>query len=134
MNEILTVKCITIVFFLAIGYSISSYGEIKQEVKSNIQNENIFRTFDNLSFDVEGTYSVGKTSCKISWNTKERSYTVKWKKGKGYTYLFHNDGWVFYEYDTDGTTYCGRFVFTSSDCSYGRYERADGKVLTVTKL
>ena len=102
-------------------------------IKDTAPLKNLYKSNASL-YDVEGYYSVGKTTCRIKWNANERSYTVKWKKGTGYTYLFLVNDRIYDEYDSDGVTYSGRFVFTSADCSFGRYERADGKVFSVTKL
>lgn len=119
-----------LIFFLTSSFCFSND---LSTIKNTAPLNNLYKSNTSL-YDVEGLYSVGKTTCRIKWNANERSYTVKWKKGTGYTYLFLVNDRIYDEYDSDGVTYSGRFVFTSADCSFGRYERADGKVFSVTKL
>jgi len=85
-------------------------------------------------YDVEGTYSVGKTSCTIRWNTSDKAFRIKWKKGSGYTILIPQGDGIFEEYDSSGITYCGIFIFKNSSCLSGTYERADGKKFKVNKI
>jgi hypothetical protein len=96
--------------------------------KSHAQQEN----------DIQGKYSVGKTSCTIEWDSGERAYKVYWKEGIGYTLLFYDDvlpngNIVYKEYESDGNTYTGKFTFKDISYRRGEYERSDGTTLTVKR-
>jgi hypothetical protein len=91
-----------------------------------------------LDNNVEGSYSVGKTSCTIEWDNSDRAYKVYWNEGIGYTLLFYkedlpNGNIVYEEYESSGNTYTGKFTFKDYRYSRGEYERSDGKVFNVKK-
>lgn len=88
--------------------------------------------------DVEGTYMVGKTSCTIEWDTRDKTYKVYWNEGTGYTTLFYqkelpNGNLVYEEYESDGATYTGTFTFKDDTYRKGQYERSDGKKFNVKR-
>jgi hypothetical protein len=81
---------------------------------------------------------VGKTSCTIEWSTDDRVFKVYWKNGIGYTQLFFkeelpNGNLVYEEYESNGTTYTGKFTFKDSRYSKGEYERSDSEVFIVKR-
>lgn len=87
---------------------------------------------------IDGNYTVGKTSCMVEWDVSERVYKVYWKDGIGFTYLRFgeespNGNWVWEEYESDFTTYTGRFTFKDNSYQKGEYERSDGKKFAVKK-
>lgn len=135
----ITALYLRIVTFLLVvfAFTLNVFIGFSAAEELNTQNEtakSAFISYHQQNYDVEGTYSVGKTSCKIKWSTSEKAFLVKWKKGSGYTYLFAETDTIYKEYDSDGVTYTGKFIFTDSDCLTGKYVRADGKVLKVKKL
>lgn len=91
-----------------------------------------------LDYDVEGRYTVGKTSCTIEWDNYDKAYKVYWSEGIGYTLLFYKDelpngNIVYEEYESSGNTYTGKFTFKDYRYQRGEYERSDGKVFTIRK-
>ena len=91
-----------------------------------------------LDYSVEGSYSVGKTSCTIEWDNSDKAYKVYWNEGIGYTLLFYkeelpNGNIVYEEYESSGNTYTGKFTFKDYRYFKGEYERSDGKTFTVRK-
>ena len=83
---------------------------------------------------MDGTYSVGKTSCTIE--SAGPTLTVYWKDGVGSTKLSYseelpNGNLVYDEYD--GDTWTGQFIFKNSSFNSGIYERADGKRFNVRR-
>ena len=99
--------------------------------------------FSNISYanqgnNIDGRYSVGKTSCTIEWDFGERAYKVYWQDGIGYTLLFYEDvlpngNIVYKEYESDGNTFTGKFTFKDVSYRKGEYERADGTIFTVKR-
>jgi len=132
-------KIITISVLMVIVFLVTKEGYLAD--KSNTI-DSLFRfmgmgkcsTTMMYDYDVEGTYSVGKTSCTIRWNTSDKAFRIKWKKGSGYTILIPQGDGIFEEYDSSGITYCGIFIFKNSSCLSGTYERADGKKFKVNKI
>jgi hypothetical protein len=89
-------------------------------------------------YDVEGKYSVGKTSCTIEWSTDDRVFKVYWKNGIGNTLLYFkeelpNGNLVYEEYESNGSNYAGKFTFKDSNYNKGEYERADSEVFIVKR-
>lgn len=89
-------------------------------------------------YEIEGTYSVGKTSCTIEWSTDDRVFKVYWKNGIGYTLLYFkeelpNGNLVYEEYESGGSNYTGKFTFKDSKYEKGEYERADSEVFKVKR-
>ncbi len=96
------------------------------------------KAYSGTAGDVEGRYSVGKTSCTIEWDTRDKTYKVYWTEGIGYTTLFFkeelpNGNMVYDEYESDGTTYAGTFTFKNDSYRKGEYERKDGKKFSVKR-
>ncbi len=96
------------------------------------------KSYSGTAGDVEGRYTVGKTSCTIEWDTNERAYKVYWTEGIGYTMLFFkeeqpNGNMVYDEYESDGSTYAGTFTFKDGSFRKGQYERKDGKKFNVKR-
>jgi hypothetical protein len=96
------------------------------------------RTYSGTAGDVEGRYSVGKTSCTIEWDTHDKTYKVYWSEGIGYTTLFFNEelpngNMVYEENESDGSTYTGTFTFKDQSYRKGEYERKDGKKFSVKR-
>ena len=90
------------------------------------------------SDDVEGKYSVGKTSCTITWDERDHVDKVYWSVGTGNTTLFYknvspNGNIVYDEYDDTNTDYLGTFTFKNESLSRGIYTRADGKEFTIKR-
>ena len=90
------------------------------------------------SDDVEGKYSVGKTSCTITWDERDKVYKVYWSEGIGNTTLFYknvspNGNIVYDEYNDTDTDYLGTFTFKNESLTRGVYTRADGKEFTVKR-
>jgi len=102
----------------------------------------IFFTTDITSqnvYDVEGyLYVGGNAGCTITWDTDSRVFKVYWDDGTGYTLLFiketfPNGNVEYEEYESDGSTYTGSFIFRDSKCETGKYIRKDGKSFTVKR-
>jgi len=88
-------------------------------------------------YDLEGGYSVGKTSCTIEWSTDDRVFKVYWKNGIGNTLLYFkeelpNGNLVYEEYESNTSAYAGKFTFNSK-YTKGEYERADYTVFKVKR-
>jgi hypothetical protein len=86
---------------------------------------------------VEGYYKVGKTYCTIEQT--RNSYAVYWDNGTGNTVLtlgdlMPNGNVVFEEYEDDGRTYDGKFIFANDDYWGGTYVRNDGKKFKISKI
>ncbi len=87
---------------------------------------------------IEGSYSVGKTSCTIEWSQNDKAYKCYWNEGTGYTLIFYkedqpNGNIVYDEYEKDGVTYTGTFTFKTDSYRSGIYSRSDGKDFSVKR-
>jgi hypothetical protein len=96
------------------------------------------KTFSQKTYDVEGRYSVGKTACTIEWDTRNKTYKVYWDEGTGHTLLFFkeespNGNFVYDEYESDGVTFSGSFIFRDDSHDKGKYERNDGKTFNIKR-
>jgi len=82
----------------------------------------------------EGTYKVGDTTCTVK--PVKMAYEIKWKQGSG-TMIFFVDGespatYSFASEDTGKGK--DRFVFADDSFTNGRFVRADGKEMPVSKV
>lgn len=88
-------------------------------------------------YDVEGYFNVGKTGCTITWDTVDKVFKVYWDNGVSYTQLYYveqlpNGNYVYDEYESNGSTYTGRFTFKGNH-NKGVYDRSDGKQFNVSR-
>jgi hypothetical protein len=92
---------------------------------------------ESKSQDIEGEYRVGNTQCVIT--ASKMSFKVYWEDGTGHTQLFYNrtlnNGKVeFNEYESNGETYTGKFLFNDDSYETGEYIRNDSKKFKVYKI
>jgi hypothetical protein len=99
----------------------------ERQQKEQLERE---KRISSLKVSVNGTYTVGKTSCSISNNK------ITWSAGKSYNKIIYNGELYgnksYYEYDNSGY-YIGEFIFYQ-DYSKGTYVRKDMVTFEVTKL
>lgn len=95
--------------------------------------------FASSSFaqDLDAEFEVGNTSCVIV--SSKTGYTVYWDQGTGNTLLVFNEelpngNITLNEYESDGDTYTGQFIFKDYNCNTGTYIRNDGKKFKVRKI
>lgn len=107
-------------------------GYFKEDEKSNTENNSTAN--DGANGEFEGTYKVGDTTCTVK--PIKMAFEIKWAKGSG-TMIF------FYDSDSSGgLTYASedtgkgrdKFVFDNENLSTGKFIRADGKEMPVSKI
>ncbi len=97
------------------------------------------KTYSQDVAEVEGyLYVGGKAACTITWDPGAQVFKVYWDGGTGYTLLFEkgsypNGNVEYEEYEQDGNTYTGSFIFKDYHCNTGTYYRKDGKSFSVKR-
>jgi hypothetical protein len=97
-------------------------GYFKEDAKNNAANE---------TGNFEGTYKVGDTTCTVK--PVKMAYEIKWAKGSG-TMIFFADTGANSFVSEDTSKGADRFVFDDASLTTGKFIRADGKEMPVSKV
>lgn len=101
-------------------------GYFKEDAKNSAAN--------NEPGNFEGTYKVGDTTCTVK--PIKMAYEIKWKQGRG-TMIFFADGDAPETYSfvsEDKAQGKDKFIFDDDSYTTGRFVRADGKEMPVSKV
>jgi len=97
-------------------------GYFKEDAKNNAANK---------TGNFEGTYKVGDTTCTVK--PVKMAYEIKWAKGSG-TMIFFSDTAANSFVSEDTSKGADRFVFDDESLTTGKFIRADGKEMPVSKV
>jgi hypothetical protein len=99
-------------------------GYFKEDAKNNAAGEDKF---------FEGTYKVGDTTCTVK--PVKMAFEIRWAKGSGTMTFFYDETAGKYSYSSEDTGK-GRdkFIFDDDTFTTGRFVRADGKEMPVSKV
>jgi hypothetical protein len=102
----------------------SLVGYFKEDAKNNAA-----KTGGNF----EGTYKVGDTTCTVK--PVKMAFEIKWTKGSGTMIFFYDETAGKNSYSSDDTGKGrDRFVFDDDTLTTGKFIRADGKQMPVSKV
>lgn len=102
----------------------SLVGYFKEDAKNNAANPD---------GNFEGTYKVGDTTCAVK--PVKMAFEIKWAKGSGTMIFFYDETAGKYSYSSeDKGKGKDKFVFDDDTLTTGKFIRADGKEMPVSKV